>query len=365
MIKFNELFDESITNKSSKTDTISSEVSEKKEIFMPWVDKYRPAKIDEIVYQDDVIKMLKNVLVTGNLPHLLFYGASGVGKTTTILAIARELFGPRKFKERVIELNASDERGINIVRNKIVTLAKMSISGNDPKYPCPPFKIIILDEADAMTTEAQSALRKTMEDHSSITRFCFICNYINQIITPITSRCVKFRFKPINEEHMTNKLSFIAQNEKMDISKLAIKKISDISNGDMRKGIMILQNLNYHNKKITVNDVLEIANIIPPEKLSEIINVCTTGKKKDVIRVKNKTDELISSGYPVNVTLSQLVTYIVSCDKLTDKMKTVICYHIAKTEKRLVDGADEYLQLLSVLMCIKSAFLGIDSVYDK
>ena len=131
---------------------------------MPWVDKYRPSIIDEIVYQDDVIKMLKNVLKTGNLPHMLFYGPPGVGKTTTILAILSELYGPKKYSERVIELNASDERGINIVRNKIVTIAKMSVSEKDPKYICPPFKTIILDEADAMTKEAQAALRKVMEE---------------------------------------------------------------------------------------------------------------------------------------------------------------------------------------------------------
>src|SRR5690606_13947283 len=123
----------------------------------------------------------------------------GSGKTSTILAIAMELFGPKKIKDRVIELNASDERGINVVRNKIVTFAKTAIGQSDPKFTCPPYKIIILDEADAMTIEAQSALRKTMEDNSGITRSCFICNYINQIIEPITSRCVKFRFKPLNK----------------------------------------------------------------------------------------------------------------------------------------------------------------------
>lgn len=325
--------------------------------MMPWVDKYRPSIIDEIVYQDDVIKMLKNVLETGNLPHMLFYGPPGVGKTTTILAMLMELYGPKKFDERVIELNASDERGINIVRNKIVTLAKMSISGKDPKYKCPPFKTIILDEADAMTKEAQSALRKTMEDYSNITRFCLICNYINQIIPPIASRCVKFRFKAIGEEQLINKLSYIAENEKMDISKMAIGKISEVVNGDLRKGIMVLQNLNYHNKKISINDVLEISNVIPPEKIKNIIKICTG--KNSVLIIKKKADEIISSGYPINITLSELVKYIVSYDKFTEEMKGNICFHIAKTEKRLVDGADEYLQLLSVLMCIKSTYLGI------
>ncbi|ARF09647.1 replication factor C small subunit [Indivirus ILV1] len=357
MIKFNELFED---NKSTQTET-----SEKLECSMPWVDKYRPEKIDDMVYQTDVMKMLKNVLKTGNLPHLLFYGPSGVGKTSAILAAARELFGPRKFRERVKELNASDERGINVVRNKIVTLAKMSVSEKDPMYTCPPFKIIILDEADAMTTEAQSALRKTMEDYSHITRFCFICNYINQIISPITSRCVKFRFKPINDEFMTERLLFIAQNEKMDIGKSAIKKISEISNGDMRKGIMILQNLNYYNKKIVVDDVLEISNMIPIEEINQIIDVCVTKKNVKISKIKNKTNDLISSGYPVNIILSQLINQVILSEKLTDNMKAIICYHISKTEKRLIDGADEYLQLLSALMCIRSSFLGIALTYEK
>ena len=361
MIKFNELFDE----KKNCKDVNNT----KQEYFKPWVDKYRPAKLSDVVHQDDVIKMLTNVLETGNLPHLLFYGSSGTGKTSSILAIARQLFGPRKFSERVIELNASDERGINIVRNKIVTIAKRSVSEKDPKYVCPPFKLIILDEADAMTTEAQSALRKTMEDYSSITRFCFICNYINQIITPITSRCVKFRFKAIDEPHMAERLSFIAKQENVNISKLAINKIANISNGDMRKGIMLLQNLSYQsdvNTKVTIDNVLNMANMVPLNEIKDIINSCISNKSKNSLEVRNKTNELVMKGYPTNIMLSQLVEYIIQSDKLTDKMKSIICYHISLTEKRLVDGSDEYLQLLSVFMCIKSASLGIDNyIYEK
>lgn len=358
MIKFNELFDE---KRNCKEVTIS-----KTKYSVPWVDKYRPNKLSEVVYQEDVIKMLSNVLETGNLPHLLFYGSPGTGKTSTVLAIAKQLFGPRKFSERVIELNASDERGINIVRNKIVTIAKRSVSEKDPDYVCPPFKLIILDEADAMTTEAQSALRKTMEDYSNITRFCFICNYINQIINPIASRCVKFRFKAIDVNLMTKRLKFIAQNEKINITEDALNKISDISNGDMRKGIMLLQNLSYQNEKIAVNGVLSMANMVPNDILHDIIVACICNKNKKTLDLRNKVNELIINGYPVNILLSQLVDYIITNDKLTDKMKAMICYHISLTEKRLVDGSDEYLQLLSVFMCIKSAYLGINNyIYEK
>jgi len=322
-------------------------------INVPWVDKYRPKKLADVVYQDDVIKMLNNVLETGNMPHLLFYGYPGTGKTSTILAIARELFGPKKFKERVIELNASDERGINVVRHKIVTLAKSAVSAKDPNYLCPSYKLIILDEADAMTTEAQSALRKTMEDNSDITRFCFICNYINQIIGPITSRCVKFRFKPICEKVMTAKLKNITELENMNITDDALREISIISNGDMRKGIMLLQNLNYLGKKLEINDVYDIANMIPKSKLKSIIDLSINDSSMNSLKIRNLANELNNNGYPINMILSQLVELIIKNDQLNDKQKAAICLYIADTEKRLIDGADEYLQLLSVFMQIK------------
>ena len=284
--------------------------------------------------------------------------------TSSILAIAMELFGPKKYKERVIELNASDERGINIVRNKIVTLAKTAISAHDPDYLCPSYKIIILDEADAMTTEAQSALRKTMEDNSQITRFCFICNYSNQIIDPITSRCVKFRFKPINELNMINKLTNISCKEKMIITDSAIKIISNVSNGDMRKAIMLLQNLNYLNKDITDNDVFGIANMVPIERINDIIYKCVDNST-NTLDVRNLANEFSMSGYPINIILSQLVECIIKNQVLDDKMKSRICLHISNTEKRLIDGADEYLQLLSIFMCIKSIMINIESIYLK
>lgn len=358
MMKFNELFD-CKTKKKDIVDNNNDNTDDTKFVYtsintIPWVDKYRPKKVTEVVSQEDVVKMLKNILQTGNMPHLLFYGPAGTGKTSTILATAMELFGPKKYKERVIELNASDERGINIVRHKIVTLAKSSVSASDKNYLCPPYKLIILDEADAMTTEAQSALRKTMEDNSSITRFCFICNYINQIIDPITSRCVKFRFKSINEEQMTEKLKNIVENEKMKITDKAIKTVSFISNGDMRKGIMLLQNLNYLDKKIEIEDVYNIANMIPTSKIQNIIELCINDNTNSTLKIRNLANKLNMDGYPINILLSQLVVDIIKNNKIDDDIKAKICYHISNSEKRLIDGADEYLQLLSIFMCIKN-----------
>ena len=147
--------------------------------FTSWVEKYRPLNLDEITAQTEVIQSLKKVLKTKNLPHLIFFGPSGCGKTSTILALSKELFGEKLYNDRVIELNASDERGINVIRDKIKKYAKKAINPNEN---APPWKIIILDEADNMTSDSQFALRRIMEEYSKLTRFCIICNYHNKIL---------------------------------------------------------------------------------------------------------------------------------------------------------------------------------------
>ena len=193
--------------------------------YYPWVEKYRPKNIESIIEQNTIVNVLKSTISTGALSHLILYGPPGTGKTSTILAIAHQLFGPNKIEERVLELNASDDRGIGIVRNKIIFFSKLSLGTPDPNYPSPPFKFIILDEADAMTSEAQSALRKVMETKSAITRFCFICNYINKIIEPIRSRCISFRFKPVPIDSIILRLDNIAKMENLNLK----KKRSNIS----------------------------------------------------------------------------------------------------------------------------------------
>src|SRR6478609_3107546 len=176
---------------------------------------------------------------------MLFYGPPGTGKTSTVLALAKELYGPEMMKSRVLELNASDERGISIVREKVKNFARMQLTNPTPgykqKYPCPPFKIIILDEADSMTQDAQSALRRTMETYSKMTRFCLVCNYVTRIIDPLASRCSKFRFKSLDQGNAVKRVSDIARLEGVKLDDGVAEELVRVADGDLRKAITFLQ----------------------------------------------------------------------------------------------------------------------------
>jgi replication factor C subunit 2/4 len=312
----------------------------------PWIEKYRPKSIKDIISQDESINILKNTLETGDMPHLLLYGGSGTGKTSTILSLCRELFGSDKISERVLELNASDERGINIVRTKIINFAKIAIGTRDSRYLCPPYKIIILDEADAMTKEAQSALRKVMEETSMITRFCFICNYVNQIIDPINSRCVKLRFRSIRQDDINIKLKNIRDQEKMWIDDECIELISEISNGDLRRGILLLQNTKYIKKeKIEREDIYDMCKYITSYEMNRYMERLESDKSiKSIINI---TREIINNGYIYNSIIMEISKYIIRKNMEDDK-KGKLLFMVAEIEKKLNDRCDEYIQLLTL-----------------
>ncbi|XP_055847653.1 replication factor C subunit 4 [Episyrphus balteatus] len=322
--------------------------TEKRKAPAPWVEKYRPKRVDEVVEQGEVVAVLQKCVEGADLPSMLLYGPPGTGKTSTILAAARQIFGDM-FKERILELNASDERGINVVRTKIKNFAQLTASAVRPDgKPCPPFKIIILDEADSMTHAAQAALRRTMEKESRSTRFCLVCNYVSRIIDPITSRCTKFRFKSLGRDKIIERLRHICTIEGVKIEESAFGSIVDISGGDMRRAITTLQSC-YHLKgktaDITTEDLLEISGIIPEKYLSSFLEVCRSGnysKLEDFVR------SLTYEAYSVGQMMEQLNDHIIRSKDLSNKQKAIICDKLGETSYRLQDGGSEYLQIMDL-----------------
>ncbi|KGL88189.1 Replication factor C subunit 4 [Charadrius vociferus] len=315
---------------------------------IPWVEKYRPKNVDEVAFQDEVVAVLKKSLEGADLPNLLFYGPPGTGKTSTILAAARELYGPELFRQRVLELNASDERGIQVIREKVKAFAQLTASGSrsDGKV-CPPFKIVILDEADSMTSAAQAALRRTMEKESKTTRFCLICNYISRIIEPLTSRCSKFRFKPLSDKIQQQRLLEVSEKEHVKISSEAVSYLVKVSEGDLRKAITFLQSATRltGGKEITEKIVTEIAGT---EFFALVFQSVVFLLLNYFHFLLSLTQNLINEGYAVAQLVNQLHDAVVESEDYSDKQKSAIVEKLAEVDKCLADGADEYLQLVSL-----------------
>ena len=310
---------------------------------MNWVEKYRPSKLDEICNQENIIDSLKNTIHTKNIPHLIFYGPSGCGKTSTILALAQEIF-KENYLERIIELNASDERGINIIRDKIKKNAKQSINTS---HDSPPWKLIILDEADTMTIESQFALRKIIDEYSKLTRFCIICNYHNKIIEPIISRCSSFRFKIINNLSILKKLKYIANNENLLISDCIINKIIKVSNNDLRKAINLLQNYNNnYNDKINKYILNELSGYI-----SNLDIIMKHAFNKNIIEVEKIINDFFRNGYSLILQIKEIHNYIINMNLSCDKNASIIEI-IIEIEQKLLNGCDEYILFMKLIYFI-------------
>lgn len=308
--------------------------------FSSWVEKYRPVKLDQVAAQTEVIQSLKKVLETKNLPHLIFFGPSGCGKTSTILALSKELFGEELYYDRVIELNASDERGINVVRDKIKTYAKKAIN---PKENVPPWKIIILDEADNMTPDSQFALRRIMEEYSKLTRFCIICNYHNKIIDPINSRCALFRFKPIKEFDILLKLKDICTKENLSLSDEFLNQVIKFSRGDLRKAINFLQKCQNQYGNILNQDILnEISGIIPINKFNELTDAIISKDSKIIDKV---IMESVNAGYSLVNQITFFDDYIKK-STFPSKVKSLLSLKLTEIDNNLLKGGDEYIEFM-------------------
>lgn len=257
------------------------------------------------------------------------------------------------FKDRVLELNASDDRGIAVVRTKVKNFAQLKASSTRPDgKPCPPFKIIILDEADAMTHAAQAALRRTMEKETRTTRFCLVCNYVSRIIDPITSRCTKFRFIPLGEEKVIERLRFICEEEKLKIEDDALKSIVDISGGDMRKAITTLQSC-YRLKcgtdsllddnLITLKDILEMSGFVPEHYLVKFIDIC---RSRSYSKLEQFVKDFMFEAYSISQLFDQLNDMIVADGSITNDQKSAMFDKLGESSFRLMNGGSEYVQLM-------------------
>jgi len=304
-----------------------------------WVEKYRPKKLDEIVGQEEIITRLKSFVEKKSLPNLLFAGPAGTGKTTAALCIARELFGDG-WRQNMLELNASDERGIDTIRTKVKDYARTRPIGDFP------YKIILLDESDALTADAQNALRRTMEMFTQTTRFILDCNYSSRIIEPIQSRCAVFRFRRLADKDIEQMFRRIAKEEKLTLAAEAVQAIIYLSGGDLRKAINILQAAATLGKKVTEKAVYEVSAAARPEEVRQMLELALSGKFEEA---RTKLQELlIDRGLAGEDIIEQVHREIFNL-KLPETTKVELLDRLGEFSFRLVQGANERIQLEAML----------------
>lgn len=317
------------------------------EEFEIWVEKYRPRTLDEVVGQDEIVRRLKGYVEKKNIPHLLFSGPPGTGKTATAIALARDLFG-EAWRENFIEMNASDERGIDVVRHKIKEFARTAPIGGAP------FKIIFLDEADALTADAQAALRRTMEMFSRSCRFILSCNYVSRIIEPIQSRCAVFRLKAVPKEAMRKRLLEICEKEGVKITEDGIEAILYVSGGDFRKAINALQGAAAIGEVVDRENIFQITATAQPQEIAEILETALNGKFEEAREKLNKL--MLEYGMSGEDVVAQLFREITNSN-INEKMKVLLVDRLGEIDFRLTEGANERIQL--------SAFLAYVSTLSK
>ncbi len=304
-----------------------------------WIEKYRPKKLEDVVGQKEIIKRLVSYVKSKNLPHLLFSGRAGIGKTASAICVAREIFG-EDWMNNFIELNASDERGIDVVRTKIKNFARTSPLGDSD------FKIIFLDEADALTSDAQSALRRTMEKYTSTCRFILSCNYSSKIIEPIQSRCAVYRFRPMTSAAIEERIGHISKEEGIILTKDGLEAIQYVANGDMRRAINALQAAAMLDKTVNMDAIYNTTSTAKPAEIVELIRFALSG---DFASARAKLDHLfIDQGLSGGDIIGQIYRTMFDMT-IPDKLKIDMIDRIGEIDFRIAEGANEHIQLEALI----------------
>ncbi|XP_043924232.1 replication factor C subunit 5 isoform X1 [Protopterus annectens] len=313
---------------------------------LPWVEKYRPQTLNDLISHQDILSTIQKFISEDRLPHLLFYGPPGTGKTSTILACAKQLYGEREFNSMVLELNASDDRGIDIVRGPILNFASTRTIFKKG------FKLVILDEADAMTQDAQNALRRVIEKFTENTRFCLICNYLSKIIPALQSRCTRFRFGPLTPELMIPRLKYVIAEERVDITEDGMKAIVTLSSGDMRRALNILQSTYMAYEKVSEDTVYTCTGHPLRSDISSILdwmlNKDFTTAYKNIMQLKTL------KGLALHDILMEVHTYVHRVD-FPPSVRIHLLVKMADIEHRLASGTSEKIQLSSLIAAFQVA----------
>jgi replication factor C small subunit len=308
-----------------------------------WTEKYRPKTLDQVIGQEQIVKRLKSYVKSCNLPHLLFSGPPGVGKTACAVATAKDMFG-ETWQSNFVELNASDERGIDVVRNNIKNFARTAPLGEAR------FKIIFLDEADALTSDAQSALRRTMERYTATCRFIISCNYSSKIIEPIQSRCAIYRFGPLSPKDIETMVRRIESGEGITITKDGMDAIIYVSRGDMRKAVNALQSASTISKNITAETIYETTSTAKPQEIEDMLKLALNGQFMDA---RNKLDDLlIKYGLSGNDIIDQIYSSMFALG-LNEDVLVALVDRIGEADFRLTEGANERIQVEALLAHFK------------
>lgn len=308
----------------------------------PWVEKYRPQTLDDIVGQDHIIQRLKRYIKEGSMPNLMFTGPAGVGKTTTAIALAKAVLGDY-WRQNFLELNASDARGIDTVRNNIKNFCRLKAVGS-------PFRIVFLDEVDNMTKDAQHALRREMEMYTKTSSFILSCNYSSKIIDPIQSRCAIFRFAPIKGRHIMERLKVIADAENLKIRPGALESIVYFAEGDMRRAINILQASSTVDEEITEESVYEVVSKAKPKDVRKIVNKALDG---DFMGARDLLREVMvvqgTSGEDMVTQIYQEVSRMAMEDLIPADIYINLVENIGEYDFRIREGANPRIQLEALL----------------